>query len=414
VSIYFDSNLIRFDGALESGDIFRFSQILHAVQKRGYSSAILDFTNVTLVFETFMVPAIALCRNEMAEMKFSIRSSSPERVRSLFHNSNWNYLLNPVEYDESTFAGTQHLPAQSYRTGEEQKGLVDRMMDVILGSLVLQRKNLAALEWSINEITDNVLNHSQSRFGGVIQASTFSQTNSVEFVVADAGIGIPRSLGIKDDRQALARAIQEGVTRDKKNNQGNGLYGSYRVAAISGGRFEIHSGKATLLSQGVDKVKTSEQLNRVFHGTSVSSKIVCSNESLIEQALVFKGQIYHPSNDYLEAHYELGDERQYVFLLKKEAPGFGTREAGRIVGIKLANLLLSDQEYNIVLDFSDIGIISSSFADEAIAKPYVQLGPTAFISRVNFRNIDRTIRALIDRAILLRSRQPDWQEQDLS
>ena len=94
---------------------------------------------------------------------------------------------------------------------------------------------------------------------------------------------------------------------------------------------QIHSGKATLLTQGVDKIITNEQSNIIFTGTSVSSRINCGDESLIEQALVFKGQTYHPSNDYLESHYELGDEKQYVFLLKEEAPGFGTREAGRVV-----------------------------------------------------------------------------------
>ena len=414
MSIYFEDNKIIFASALEGADIFRLSQLLHAVcNKKGYSEVILDFTDITSVFETFMVPAIALCRNYMGDKRsFSIRHPIQDRLRSLFHNSNWDFLINPSFYEETTFSGTMHMPAQSYRTGSEQHTLVNKLIDVILGSLILKRKDLAALEWSINEITDNVLNHAQSRFGGVIQATTYSQNNSVEFVVADAGIGIPRSLQERDDRHALAKAIQEGVTRDKKNNQGNGLYGSFRVATISGGRFEIHSGKASLVSTGGDKVKTAEQMNRIFPGTCVTSRIICGNERLIEEALVFGGKPYQPGHDYFESHYDKGSEKEYIFLVKTEAPGLGTREAGRIVQTKLMNLLGASDDHILVLDFSDVGIISSSFADEAIAKPYVDLGPMAFISRIRFRNTDRTIRAVIDRSILLRSSQPNWRAEE--
>jgi STAS-like domain of unknown function (DUF4325) len=193
------------------------------------------------------------------------------------------------------------------------------------------------------------------------------------------------------------------------HNQGNGLYGSFRVATISGGRFEIHSSKASLISSGGDQVRTSEQQNRIFPGTCIISRIICGNEDLIEQALVFHGRPYQPGHDYFESHYEGNNsDKQYDFYIKKEAPGFGTREAGKIVQNKIMNLLRADADYFLVLDFSDVGLISSSFADEAIAKPYIELGPMAFINRVHFRNTDRTIRALIDRAILLRSSQPNW------
>jgi anti-sigma regulatory factor (Ser/Thr protein kinase) len=66
-------------------------------------------------------------------------------------------------------------------------------VNAILGAIPdLDRKNLAALEWSINEITDNVLNHSRSTIGGLVQVSTFQgATQRVEYIVADAGVGIP-------------------------------------------------------------------------------------------------------------------------------------------------------------------------------------------------------------------------------
>src|SRR3546814_3921186 len=85
----------------------------------------------------------------------------------------------------------------------------------------LARSDFAALEWSINEITDNVIVHSESPIGGLVQVSTFVRNQKVvEYIVADAGLGIPATLRsgrpeIGTDTDALDRAIREGVTRDK-------------------------------------------------------------------------------------------------------------------------------------------------------------------------------------------------------
>src|SRR3974377_1596103 len=53
---------------------------------------------------------------------------------------------------------------------------------------------------------------------------------------------------IRTDHEALDKAIREGVTRDKRIGQGNGLYGSWRITQLSGGSFEIHAGNASLNS----------------------------------------------------------------------------------------------------------------------------------------------------------------------
>ena len=64
----------------------------------------------------------------------------------------------------------------------------------------------------------------------------------IEYIVVDAGIGIPRTLrqshpDLSSDTAALERAIREGVTRDENLGQGNGLYGSYQVCSHSNGVF---------------------------------------------------------------------------------------------------------------------------------------------------------------------------------
>jgi len=77
---------------------------------------------------------------------------------------------------------------------KEQKKVVDDFMDVKLRNMELPRGILSGLEWSINELTDNVLNHSKSPIGGLIEATTYPKNETIAFAVADAGIGILDSL----------------------------------------------------------------------------------------------------------------------------------------------------------------------------------------------------------------------------
>jgi len=360
-----------------------------------------------------MVPLIALCRRHKGDgVDFDIDVPTHEPLRSLFHNSNWSHLLDPNRHEPTTFAGAQHFPAQAYRGPEEQGRVVNQILEVVLGSLKLERRQLKTLEWCISEITDNVLNHAESRFGGVVQASSFQQKNSVEFVVADAGVGIARSLVVKDHATALERCIEEGVTRDPKTNQGNGLYGTFRVATLSGGKFEIHSGRASLQGKGSDRLHMTDHQPRLFAGTAVICEISCNDERLIEEALRFKGQTYEPALDYLESRYESPHADIFKFEVRSQQEGFGSRNSGRVVRTKLANLLRAEPNNTLEIDFSGVPLVTSSFADEAIAKLYVEMGPLAFMSRVRLTNIDSTVRALIDRAIMQRSKFPNWQDGD--
>lgn len=68
----------------------------------------------------------------------------------------------------------------------------------------------------------------------------------------------------------------------------------------------------------------------------------------------------------------------------------------------LENLLREGQA--VTLDFSGVGVVSSSFADEVFGRLFVEMGPRAFMTRIAMRNVDRTVEGLIDRAIVQRTR----------
>lgn len=408
-NISWDAQNISLSGQLGVQEAYSLAKGLDVlVSKRGYQDICLDFRSAFPVRESFMVPAIALIRERRRNgVVFELELPENTSARAIFHNANWAHLINDLDHAASTFDGEGHLPASAYTTSAEQTSAVDRLMSMILKVVPLQRKQLAALEWSVSEITDNVLNHSQSQMGGVIQASRLNIGGRmiIEFVVADSGIGIRRSLEEKHDVRALERAIEEGITRNPATNQGNGLYGTFRVSTLSQGRFELHSGHAALVAEGEGSVRTSQKQSSFFPGTIVVCRVGCDDEKLIENALMFKGKVHHPGFDYIEKQYEAADADTFMFNMRNECHSFASREAGIGARMLIENLLRAEPTYAIKIDFEGVSIISSSFADEVFGRLFVALGPMAFMSRIEFRHVHSSVRAVLDRSISLRMTQ---------
>jgi hypothetical protein len=119
----------------------------------------------------------------------------------------------------------------------------------------------------------------------------------------------------------------------------------------------------------------------------------------LQEALRFGNKNHVPVRDYIEAAHESDDGARIVFVMNKEAGSFGTRVAGRPVKIKLQNLAGLCPTQKVFIDFSDIPVISSSFADEVLGKLFLELGPLAFMQRFEVVNTTDAVRGLIDRAI---------------
>ena len=250
-----DQNRIIFEGELYIGELLGPIAVLHQARIAGFDDLILDFS---LCVAAFAPPILALCsqvmklRNE--GVGFHVELPHKIELARLFRNANWAHFLAPDEYPPSEFKGFTQVPATHFTNDVEQRQAVNRIVNGILGAIPdLDRRELSALEWSVNEITDNVLVHSRSPIGGLVQVSTFQRTKKrVEYIVADAGVGIPETLRpthpeLTSDAAALERAIREGVTRDGDIGQGNGLYGSYQICSHSMGAFHLESGYGKLM-----------------------------------------------------------------------------------------------------------------------------------------------------------------------
>lgn len=401
------NNAISVVGDLDDFHVF-LSSIHAATEKAGYADVVIDLSQCTSAFQNSM---LSVCAQVMAYRKsgidFTLVPPKKKSLSNLFRNTGWAHFIDPRGFEPSRFRGHSRIPATQYQTPEEQQNAVNRIVNVILGAIPdMHRSDFAAFEWSVNELTDNVLVHAESPIGGLIQVSTFERyKKQVQFVVADAGLGIPETLKrghpeITSDTDALDRAIREGVTRDKSVGQGNGLFGSYEICSKSKGMFGVHSGHACL-EYSDKKGLAISNVKIPYAGTLVVATIDFSQPKLLEEALKFNGKKHNPL-DFVELAYESSEDGKIYFLMKDESTSFGSRVAGKPVRNKLTNLLRMSGGEKIVVDLIDIPLVSSSFADEVFGKLFLQVGPIEFMQKFEFINVMDTVQSLINKAITQR------------
>lgn len=395
-----------------SFDITQFRRVLGLIPElildRGYLDIQLDFTECTFTHAPAMLGlATAIEHYQDRKIDFELFLPRDEILNRLFRNSNWAHIIEPRKYPLSEFSSLVHMPALRFQNPEQQHRLVNDTLNKILSSISgFTRSHFKAIEWSLNEITDNVLVHSDSPRGGLIQLTAMKGAKRIEFVVGDSGIGIPKSLRssgnmVGSDVDTLASAIKQGVTRDKSIGQGNGLYGSYQISIKSGANFGLHSGNATLYYTPRTGMHTKLDKIPVL-GTIVVCGIDYTQPLLLEEALNIRTKRFSPV-DMIELKYESTDDGNIFFDLIEEAKSFGSRTAGTPVRNRLKNLIgFLESRQKIVIDLDGINLVSSSFADEVFGKLFVELGPLEFSAKIEIKNVDPIVKVLIDKAIFQR------------
>jgi anti-sigma regulatory factor (Ser/Thr protein kinase) len=350
VSVQTNMNNLIILGEFDKDALQRSCAALHNLKVQGYSSLNIDMRTVTRGFAAEVLPFATRCR-QLLVLGTDTLLELPEdpALQRLFRNSNWAYLIDPRQYAESDYFPDKHIPAVSYKDADSHFQAVNQVVDKLLSSLAgFSRDQLAALEWAVNEITDNVLNHACSAIGGVVQLTTKSKSNIVEFVVCDAGVGIPKTLrdahaDITSDVIALDRAIREGVTRNQTTNMGNGLFGSYRLAQLSNGYFSIYSGYAFMNFTPRGGLQVSLQ-PIPYSGTAIVCGISTAKPDILAEALSFRGERYTPGYSYVDKLVEKGGA---IIILKDESKSFGSRDVARPVRVKIENLLARIMQHRL-------------------------------------------------------------------
>ena len=408
MSVATDFNHIIISGEFSFDSMQRACAALHNLKKSGYSSVSVDFSSVKSCFAGSVIPFIFKCRQSRADgLEVALVPPRDIDLANLFVNSNWLNTFDPDTFPHSTAAYQRHIPALVFKDGESHFRAVDAVVHRLLGIFPrLHRDHFAALEWAINEITDNVLNHANSSIGGVVQLTTKTKSSIIEIVVCDAGLGIPKTLkdsnpSILSDLTALDMSIQEGVTRNSDTNMGNGLFGSYSLSRLSEGYFHIYSGCASLDYHGKDRTGLRVRRQSIpYAGTAITCGISTREPDLLLKALTFGGKTHIPGYSLLDRIVDTEDKIE--MRLSEQSVSFGSREIAREVRTKIENILRSTSK-PVKLNLKGVTIVSSSYADEIFGKLAKEMGLAPFGSRVEIVGSNANVDGVIRRAIKQRT-----------
>lgn len=327
------ANSIIFPDRVSSGLLPDFAAAVKTWQSRKpKDTVIFDFSSVRKAFANGMLGIIATV-TELRRQGTTTVIKLPNQSDALrfFFATSWAHLLDPMLRDRYHH-NNKHF-VRHFSGFEEIPPIVNHFMEMIMGHIQMPGDVLAALEWSITEVCDNIINHAESKTGGFLQVIAYPRNDLVAFTVADAGKGILQSLregfpGLNNDLDAIKEAIKAGVTRNRDAGQGNGLAGTSRIAAMTGGSLDILTGSGRLLLQKDKQIPAVFAGARQFAGTCVSGQIIMSHDFSMVEALSL-GSVPYKLHSIVDVKYEKQDEDVLYIRMAEQVEGAGTRAAGR-------------------------------------------------------------------------------------
>ena len=90
---------------------------------------------------------------------------------------------------------------------------------------------------------------------------------------------------------------------------------------------------------------------------------------------------------------------------------FGISLGSRVLGKEVSNMIDFEKEDEVILDFEDVKMVKSSFADEVIGKNCARLGLHNFFKKVQIINTSEQIKLILKKAIIDRFAEYEIQEQ---
>lgn len=395
-----DGNVITIHSLQNYNCVNSFIRALHNGYKNaGYEEFVVQFKGIQGIFPNAAVPIAGLIDFFRKEKNLLIEGKS--------YNENLQAILSPYELPERQDALQRALgKIWKFQTSKDIYEIQTALINELRRNDIFANGVLEGIEWSINEIMDNVLNHSQASCG-FIMGQIHKSTKHVAFTIYDAGIGIYNSLkgsvnSPRNNADALTLCIKEGVTRDKKVGQGNGMYGLFSLIREGNGRLVITSGRdAYQYIEGTPSITKDVHLypSNKRWSTTVDFQLDYSQDISIKKVLTFNGRVFDFTNLYAE-NLE-NDAGELVFKISELAEGTGTRESALRLKNEIINLMKTNKQI-AVLDFSNINVVTSSFIDELVAKLLVDLGLFQFNRYIKLSNMSNTLQQTLQKSVIQR------------
>ena len=387
----------RLDHAKAASDFKRV--LAQGIYSAKYTAFEITFDEISTTFPNAIVPIACIIdslREKGVEFTFNNVPSflqNTEMLQPKLFENNSRHILNTV---------------WKFSSSDEVGKLVRAYIQELQKSAHFYKGMLNSIEWSLYEVMDNVIQHSKVGIGYVM-GQIHQTAKQIAFTVSDMGQGIYNSLKQSDHNprnpvDAITLAIREEVTRDKSIGQGNGLFGLHSIVKQGHGKLAITSDSGSYCYY-TNNPKTYSDLPRIaadYPGTIVDFQLGYDKDMSLDKALVFRGQVYNIVNiNYDEFEDEFG---RIVYSIADRAEGTGTRESAIRVKNELFNILV-EQQKPITIDFSGVEVMSSSFADELLAKLLLELGLFQFNNLIKIKGLDKTQQSILHRSVIQRMKE---------
>lgn len=293
-----------------------------------------------------------------------------------------------------------------FNSSEEVDALVNAYILALRQADIVKPGVVSSLEWCLNETMDNVLQHSHADYG-YIMGQLHKNNKRFSVCIFDPGIGIYNSLSHSrhvpsTPLDAITLALQEKITRDEKIGQGNGLWGLSQLISDAHGIIRVCSAGASYERDQNGNVSTQKEgdfyLSKDNGTTLIDFQLDYSQE--IDVAKALNG---HELVDLWLENIE-ADNGNIIINVASQSHGTGTRKAAEKLRTLVLNITLSDKK-KVILDFTGVNLISSSYADELIGKIISQHGFIFFISNFSIINISPTNAFILNRSVQQRMAQ---------
>jgi hypothetical protein len=365
------------------------------VYKFNHKEIIIDCCNVGYVLPMPIVPIAGIIHyfKEKEGIAFKFKN-----LNNYLRYSNFNH---PKQISSTSIIRSTNLfdKIWIFSDSREINQIATSFTSLLMGARECGTGVIHGSIWAINEVLDNVIQHS-GLGRGFVMAQLNKARGILNVCIYDYGSGIYKTLSGSEFKprsavDAITLCIKEGVTRDKNIGQGNGLWGLYNIISQNTGILSIISGRGGIVFSSGQPTKIHEDivlLNKINQSTTVSFSLNLDRGISMKDAL--KG--YDTTDMYIENL--KGDFGDIIYKLSNLGTGTGTRESGLLMKNEVLNIYKSVNS-RIIIDFDGIGIVSSSFIDEFIGKLIDNIGFYQYQSIFRLINMNRAIQPIFEAAL---------------
>ena len=243
---------VKFSGRIGFGENADTEHLIECLRKMQevtpYGVLLLDFKEVTFFYPSALNIVFLSARNLMDKKRCLVSNTPAVRndVNEFLVQSGFASCTGVVQEVMCGSEATYMLKNFTWVNDHE----IDKILNVIQQQINLYPGARNKIMENMAEIIGNTMDHSNSDLGCFVMAQAYPGSKRIRYCIGDRGIGIRDHLtktypemNKLPTSEVILYATGDGVTGNKKNNSGQGLFLlKEELVRICGGSFRIISG----------------------------------------------------------------------------------------------------------------------------------------------------------------------------